>query len=207
MSKDMLGSLVRASVRLTQPRVNVALDVINRLAGNDAEAWEKHLKHVLRDGLPNVPSTVEDELLETVGEPVELPACERFVSRDKFVVDRRGELPISYLGDNFKREFLGLVEENVPAVSAEQRKLRKRSVDAPIIAAHGGEEKVKIALAHVFEFLKTADHSRWFIFYVLNKNGKLWAVGAHWYGGGWFVRAYSVACPFEWYAGNHVVFC
>ena len=89
-------------------------------------------------------------LLELTDEPVKMSATPSFVARDKFVVNRQGELPISYLGDNFKTNLLDIVEENVKAMTVKRRKLLKSSVDAPIIAALGGAEKAKIALAHVY---------------------------------------------------------
>ncbi len=150
------------------------------------------------------------DLLEQVGEPVKLSAVERFVARDKFMVNRNGELPISYLGDNFKGNFLDVVEEDVKPMTAKQRKLRKSSVDGPILAALGDKdlnkvEKARVALAHTFEFLKTADKSKWFIFYVADAKGVLWAVGADWGVDGWRVEASPVAYPLEWRDGRRVV--
>lgn len=52
MSNDMLGPLVRASVGLSKARLNLALDLVNRLKGQKARDWEVHLKNVLRDGTP-----------------------------------------------------------------------------------------------------------------------------------------------------------
>lgn len=149
-------------------------------------------------------------LLEEVGTPIELTAVARFVARDKFVADVNGELPISYLGDNFRANFLDVVETDVPAVTLKQRKLLKSSVDAPILAALGGEdprkvEKARVALAHVFSYLKSADRSLWFIFYVADAKGTVWAVGASWDGGGWLVGAFPVSYPVEWDAGIRVV--
>ena len=53
MSKDMLGSLVRASVNLNQSQINLSLDVMNRLTGENSAQWEAHIKGLLRAGLPN----------------------------------------------------------------------------------------------------------------------------------------------------------
>ncbi|CAN5715693.1 hypothetical protein BH11PAT2_BH11PAT2_09160 [soil metagenome] len=144
-------------------------------------------------------------LLELVGEPTWVPTIDRFVARDKFVVNRDGELPISYLGDNFTNNFLGLVEENVKTTKLKQRKLLKGSVDGPILSALGGESKAKVALAHVFEFLQTADRNLWYIFYVADVNGVVWAVGAGWDDRGWRVGAIAVADPRRWDADDRVV--
>ena len=81
-------------------------------------------------------------LLEQIGEPTMLPAVECFIARSKFKVDTKGELPISYLGDNFKNNFLDVVEENVKATTLKRRKLLKSSVDGPILAALGDKNLV-----------------------------------------------------------------
>jgi hypothetical protein len=149
-------------------------------------------------------------LLELTGEPTKMSAIERFVARDKFVVNRQGELPISYLGDNFRNNFLDVVEENVPACTLKQRKLLKASVDTPILNALGDKdlakiEKARSALAHTFDYLKTDDRSKWYIFYVADAKGIVWAVSAYWDGDGWYVGADPVSDPDQWRAFNHVV--
>lgn len=145
------------------------------------------------------------ELLERAGEPVEVCAPARFVARDRFMVNRGGELAISYLGEDFTRHFLGLVEENAGTAILMPRALLKSSIDAPIFAALGGERKVRIALAHLFAFLKTADRARWFFFYVADTDGKLWAVDTYWRDEGWDIEAYSVTYPRGWRSGGCVV--
>ena len=160
---------------------------------------------VKESALRSASTKVLATLLEEVGEPSNLPAVEHFVARDKWVVDRNGELSIIYLSPNIQKNFLDVVEENVPVVSLKQRKLLKSAVNRPIIDAHGGEEKAKVAFAHVFEFLKTADRNRCFIFYVADAKGCVWAVTANWNGGSWYVGASSVSDPRKWSAGNHVV--
>lgn len=149
-------------------------------------------------------------LLEEIGEPVKLPAIHRFVAREKFVVNREGELPISGLGTNFETSFLGVEEEAIPAATLKQRKLLKRSVDASILAALGDAdvakvEKALVALAHVFTYLKTANRKLWYIFYVADANGSAWAVLALWSDDGWGIEASSVRYPVEWNVEDHVV--
>lgn len=144
-------------------------------------------------------------LLELQGEPMKVPGIVNFVACDKFVVDRNGELPISYLGDNFRNNFLDVVEKVVKTATLKQRKLLKRSVDEPILSALGGTRKAQVALGNVFEFLKTADRSKVYIFYVADAKGVVWAVIAYWDDGGWDVGARSVADPDEWDAGRVVV--
>lgn len=154
--------------------------------------------------------TVLADLLEEVGDPVNVPATKRFVARDKFKVDRNGELPISYLGDNFRKHFLDVLEKNVAATTLKQRKLLKSSVDARILAALGDRDLAKIenartALSQVFNYLKKADRSRWFIFYVADAKGTVWVVRASWDCVGWGVEASSVSYPGEWSGARYVV--
>ena len=156
--------------------------------------------------------TVLASLLEEVDSPLEMPALDRFVASEKLAVNTSAsaELPISYLGNNLREHFLGLVEENVPAAMLQQRKLKKRSLDAPILAAHGDHDltkitKARVFLAHAFNFLKTANRKRWYVFYVADANGLVWAVRADWRDGGWYLEAYSVSAPSTWRADRRVV--
>ena len=134
-----------------------------------------------------------------------LPAIKEFIARDRFIVDtsENAELKISGLGTNFKNWFLCKVEKNVGACEAKVSKLLKRSFDKPILDELG--DKAENALAHVYEFLKTADRSVWHIFYVKDVSGVLRAVRARWYDDGWSVSALEVSDSNEWYDGDQVV--
>ncbi len=145
------------------------------------------------------------DFLELTGEPVKVASCKCFVASQKWVVDRNGELPISSLSENIRTHFLGLIEENVPAATLKQRKLLKNSGDTSIISAYGGQAKVKIPFAHVFEYLKTADRTEWYVFYVIGTDGYLWAVYAFWDNRGWDVDARVATGAYAWFAGRHVV--
>ena len=159
----------------------------------------------LKNGARGTSGEVVADLLEVVGQPVELPAAERFVARDKFVVDSAGELPLTYVGEDFTEKFLGVVEEGVTTARIQPYKLVKATIDGPIFSALGGEGGAKIALAHLFEFLKTADRSSWYFFYVVDAAGSLWAVDTYWRDGGWDLESYSVTYPRGWRGGGHVV--
>lgn len=150
-------------------------------------------------------SEIIADLLEVVGDQVKIAARERFIARDSFAPGGNGELPISLLGDDFTENFLGLVEEGVKPADLRQYKLVKSTVDGPIFVALGGESKAKVALAHVFDFLKTADRARWFFFYVTDVNGILWAIDTYWRDDGWDIEAYSVTYPRGWRGGGRVV--
>ncbi len=53
MSKDMLGPLVRASVKLTELQMILTLGVVDRFTGDRRVEWEAHLRNVLSSGLPS----------------------------------------------------------------------------------------------------------------------------------------------------------
>lgn len=149
-------------------------------------------------------------LLELTGEPVKMSVAGIFIARNEFKITRTGKVPISYFGDNFKNNFLDVVEQNVPTCVLKQRKLLKRSLDVPILAALGDKdlekiEKARTALVHVFDYLKTADRSKYYLFYVADAKGIVWAVRAVWGDDGWRVGADSVSNPGGWRAGHHVV--
>jgi hypothetical protein len=151
------------------------------------------------------PPKIIGDLLEEVGKSAKLPAITRFVLAEKFVVNTDGELPISGMGTNFQSLLVG-AEENVKPMTVKQRKLLKKSLDGGILSALGDKDvkkaqKAKIAFAHIFEFLKTADRSGWYIFYPSDG----WAVGALWNDGGWDFRADSVERPRDWGDGSLVV--
>jgi hypothetical protein len=150
-------------------------------------------------------------LLEEVGKPIKLAGHKRFVASEKFVINTDGEVPFSEFGPNFENNFLAVDEPDVKPITVKQRKLRKPSVDGPILKALGDTVenivRARIALAHVFNFLKTADRTGWYIFYVADAKDKPWAVYAYWDGLGWFVGANAVSHPHEWHGGSCVVSC
>jgi hypothetical protein len=148
----------------------------------------------------------EHDLLEPAGEPIELPAVDGvFVGRQWFKADRGGKAPISYLGPLFRTNFLDVQEGGSRPTKVRQFKLLNASVDGPILTALGGDAKARIALGHVYEFLKTADRGLWYIFYVADKTGAVWAVDVIWHDGGWRVDADPIASPNEGRVGSRVI--
>ena len=126
MSKDMLGSLVRASVNLSQPQVNLSLDVMNRLTGNDSAQWEAHLKSVLRSGLPNQP---KPSLLKLVSDSIQLDAVASHNPQD-FFKTRKG----LWISDEFKSRILTKAKpvENLDPLTLVSRELTKNTYDKEI---------------------------------------------------------------------------
>ena len=200
---DKIGQIVRALVGVDIKHHGLKLDIANKLRGDEADEVHQNLTNALK--MSTALPIVQVELLQDIGEPIEFPAVERFVTAEHFVLNKDREVPISYLGDNFKQWLLGLTETNVPAITVRQRKLLKQSVDTPILTALGGEIKAKTFMAHVHEFLKTADRTKWYLFYITTVSGTVCALYAGWYGDGWYLDAYSVSDPGPWRDGGVVV--
>lgn len=155
-------------------------------------------------------------ILEFVGPPHIIPATtEKFVAGRNFLLKRDGGI-CSYLGENFRRWFLegdGKVEEPHTETVLRCHKLRKNSVDGPIIAELGGEAVAETTFAEMFALLKkqangqkgtllTNGYAN--IFYVRDQSGLFRAVFAYWHGVGWLVRACEVSHPIAWLAGRRV---
>jgi hypothetical protein len=139
----------------------------------------------------------------------------RFIAAEKF---REGEttdsVKIVWLGDNFKTNFLGKIEEGVKAAELKIHKIGQDSLDAPIITELG--DAAETLLADLWELLKRQPKGEegallangWAnIAYIRDVNGELWAVYARWFAayGGWHVGARSVADPDRWSTGRQVV--
>ncbi len=140
-------------------------------------------------------------------------AVERFVAKEKFVEGKTtDDVSISWLGENFKKNFLGKIERNVKPAELKVQKLLETATDLPqedepgIIPELAGKHRT--FLAHFFQLLaykqQQQDYS-WLIGYICDENGVLWTVFAHWRGDGWNVEAYSVGRPSRWVAGHRVL--
>ena len=161
-----------------------------------------------------VPKEIE-KLLDFVGTSTIPARTEKFIARDHFIIDttEKAKVKISYLGDSFKTNFLGKVEEPIVETVMRFGKLLKSSVDNPIINELGGEEKAESALAEMFSLMEMQPNGEdgvlltngyLNIFYTRNGAGVLWAVRCSWHVGGWSVVANSVGAPGEWYDGRQV---
>lgn len=166
---------------------------------------------IFNKAIKNRPKPVE-LLMELLGTILVPATSNPFIARDHFVIDtsKKAKVKISYLGDNFKDNFLGKIEEPFAGSMLRYGKLKKGSVDRPIIAELGGEAKVETTLAEMFSLMEKGEEGGLLtngyanIFYIRDKKGVLWAVRCHGDGVGWFVRAFSVDDPLEWRAGGQV---
>lgn len=162
-------------------------------------------------------TVVDSALLEPVTS-VSLPAVEAFSAKDHFKVGKVDGVTIGWIGDTFTGNFLtgpGKNEIDVPAAGLRVHKLRRGSVDEPVVAELGGEEQVETYLACMWEMMKLQGAGQngdllvngyANIFYVRDDNGVLWAAYCIWYSGArdWFVGADPVTYPREWSAGFQV---
>ncbi|MBU6321697.1 MAG: hypothetical protein KGI78_03115 [Patescibacteria group bacterium] len=164
---------------------------------------------------PLKPSPAPKPLLAHVG-TIEAPAVAEFDGAEKFVPGQTVDGVKFYrsFGHNFTK-LLRKKEVNVPAATLSVDQLTRRSRNWPIIEERAGadheaaKKKIATALAHVFYTLKMADKRKWYVFYVLDEEGTLWAVFAHWFDwhgvAGWGLEASSVGLPFDWREGGLVV--
>jgi hypothetical protein len=138
-----------------------------------------------------------------------------FVARVRFVVNTKSNAPvkISYLGDNFKEWFLDKTEDPFAGSTLNYGKLSRSSVDAPIIAELGGEEKAETSLTEIFALMEaqgnredgpllTNGYAN--IFYVKDAKGVLRTVFVYWSVDGWNVAANSITSPYTWRGDDQV---
>jgi hypothetical protein len=145
---------------------------------------------------------------------VSVGSSEKFVAAEHFTNSSSAGIKF-WLGDNFKTNFFGKIEENVPAAELNIHTLTKASLHASIRAELGAEHE-ETKLTHLYELLKKQPKGESAalltngianIFYIRDTKGELWAVHAYWDVGNrdWYVYASSVAHPSEWHAGHQVV--
>jgi len=133
----------------------------------------------------------------------DVSGAEKFVVKNAFGPDNPAGIKF-WLGYNFKKHFLGLVEENVPATELMINTLVKLSLDAPIIAELGN--RVEIMLAHLYELISRQSNGA-YLSYICGTDGNRWAVNADWYSTDreWSLDANSVENPPPWREGSQVV--
>ena len=144
-----------------------------------------------------------NKLLEFL-ESVTVPTVKRFVADDHFKDGVAVEGVIIHTGGSFKKVFGGKIEENVGGCDICVHKLTRASRDLGI-RYEVGEDNEETFLAHLWHFLKLrGDKGGWFIFYIRDSAGVLWAVSAIWLGSVWSVSAHSVEHRFGWGADGCV---
>ena len=156
-------------------------------------------------------------LLEPTGTVTVSATTSRFVAENRFVINTKWDalVKISYLGDSFREWFLGKTEEPTQETTLHYYKLRRNSVDGPIITELGGEAKAETTLSEMFSLIERQGHGEdgvllnsgaASIFYIRDITGSLLGVRVRWRYNSWQVRARSVEFPYRWH-NAHRVFC
>ncbi len=156
-------------------------------------------------------------LLKPIGTVAIAPTKGVFIAREKFVVNTKwnAAVKIAYIWDEFTSWFMDKTEQPFEGSTLKYGTLSRSSVDGPIIAELGGEEKAETTLAEVFALMSAQPNGEKGalltngyanIFYVRDAKGVLRAVGVYWAADdcGWRVRARSVTYPNTWRGGDQV---
>lgn len=143
-----------------------------------------------------------------------LPGTARFVAAQHFreSVARDARVKILWIGRNFRRNFLGKVEENIRPTEIGIHRLRRAARDTSIIAAIG--ERYETRLAHLWRLLARQPNGEDGplttrgvpnVFYIRAATGRLWAVDAVWSGAGWEIGASTIDDARPWGAGRQII--
>lgn len=167
MSKDMLGSVVRAAVSVPQERLELLAKLASIFSdrGRKGEQWYEKLFRLYQEGLPKTP--ILDTLI-TLSVP---ETNEQFVARMKFVVDPPSN------GMSFNEEFIewflsgdGKVEDPIGGQTLCCAQLLDTVFFAqPIINELGGEKKAETTLTELFYLIERQKNGQ---LCMLNANGK-----------------------------------
>ncbi len=188
-----------------------------------AEGWtsnQKALKKNLASCLlPQgfVEPVKPEPLLELVGTVATSANTAKFLVKEKFVVNTKRNAPvkISYLDDNFIEWFLSEDSKTKDPIGEQAlyyAKLRKASLDGPIITELGGEAKAETTLFEVFSLMEKQKNGEGGIllnngyaniFYVWDGHD-ICTVCVRWYGDGWDVGAFSDEYLLGWDGGDLV---
>lgn len=212
MSKDMLGAAIRAAVGVPQNRLEALAKIASAMATDNPNGGEWHSRFlgVLKEDLASPASGLLDPVAT-----IEVGEVASFIANDKFREGKTTDgVSIAWLGSNFENNFLGKTEKDIAPATLRIQKLKKDSLDVPIIAELG--DTAETTLTQLWELMKLQGSGQKGsllvngyanIFYIRDKNDVLWAVRARWRAGhgGWGVGAFSVEDPGRWDADLQVV--
>jgi hypothetical protein len=170
--------------------------VFNKLGGMDGAQRFLSGKLMLVDAQPPKP----EQLLSRI-------TTAQVIGSQRFVCDKAAlkKANIGWTGSNFDQHFLGMNEKNVDGANLAVHKLERNSLDSPIRTELGERERTAIAwMIQLIEAQKNGEKGVLLtngcanIFYIVGKDGNVWAVDAYWDSCShyWRVGAGSVAYPY-----------
>jgi hypothetical protein len=209
---DKIASLVREMINREVKVGRLDPTLLQEAIENGGILQDRILPVIINAG--SIGRLVVSALLEPVT-TISTLAVKSFGDKAEFSRENTDGVQIYAVGPNFKTNFGGKKESSVPAATLRAHKLRKGSVDGPIIEELGGQQLVETPLATMWEAMKRQGQGQVGdllvngyanIFYVRADDDVLWAVYCRWSSDyGWDVYVYSVSRPGEWSAGCQVV--
>ena len=125
---------------------------------------------------------MDKQLLYRIGKAkVKIAGTIFFVVEEKFREGEMiGEVIIESIGENFTEHFLQTVEGKIAEEVIFANYLRKHANSSAIINFLGGEKKVAITVGQFWKCLVMArlERKSWYIAYIRDKKGVLWATRA-----------------------------
>src|SRR5688572_30052342 len=104
---------------------------------------------------------------------------------------------IGYIGIRFREVFGSMPFTEPKKFKIQMKKLERPMNDKAILAEL---QPAPITLENLAYALENIGRKGYYLFYIKDATGTLWAVGARWYAhcGDWRVGAYSVESPNDW---------
>ena len=135
-----------------------------------------------------------------------------FVSSESFTKSNT-KVKFGYI-DPLIEKLFGKIREDVPAGEVAIHALLEDQHDPEIMVSLGPQSVRYTKLGQLYQLLEAQGEGQEGpllvngyanVAYVIDENGAPWAVGAYWYGDGWFVCVCSVARRGRWLAGSRIL--
>lgn len=139
---------------------------------------------------------------------LDVPPLAAFVASEKFCPGETVDVvTVAWVGEHFREHILHVREGPIPATVLCERVLGIEARDNPVKSRHvkqpgvaeelGGPGKLPITLGQYWWCLTRADHSRWYVGYVL-VDGVLYGVHAGWMKEGLHVESGPFGRSYPW---------
>lgn len=205
--KDMLGAIVRKLIEFPLEKLGVIYDFLEKYKKffEDGE-WGDEFKKFLRKEKCWI-----SDLLEFISTVTVSATTTNLLVRD-CIANLRKKRKV-YTGSNFENWFFDKKMKPISKSELRYHKLRKSSVDNPIITELGGKDKAETTADEMLALIEMQANGESGAllnngyansFYIRDIKGVLRAVGCSWRGDGWYLGAGVVDYPSEWYAGRRV---